>query len=119
MASLIKLYSAFTVASTNGVTLAAKYWNHDNIKEADESLQKPVVLFVHQYAVMGGEGALMEGMARQMHKDGFDSITFDLRGAGQSAGSCSYTNGAEADDVKAMVNYVETELKRQVILVLL
>lgn len=92
----------FTVNSENGIKLACKLW-----KSKSEMRNAAVILFIHQYAVMGGQGALMEGMAKRSASNGYNSITFDLRGAGNSTGSCTYTNRYELADVKAMVKYIE------------
>lgn len=105
-------YSQFTVNSTAGVTLAAKWWNSDG---TDTS--KPVIIFIHQYAIMGGQGQLMEGMARIAAKKGFESVTFDLRGAGRSTGRSSWMNSNELSDVEAMINYVEGATSKDIFLV--
>ena len=108
------LMTPFVVLSTGGVQLSAKLWtpNTTNTNPA-----YPVVLFVHQYTKMGGSGQLMEGMARKAARSGYSAVTFDLRGAGRSAGSCSFTNFAELDDVKAVIDHIATEMQRDVFIV--
>eukprot|EP01083_Nonionella_stella_P221132 790392_1 len=55
-------------------------------------VQKPCLLFVHQWSKMGGAGQLMEGMAYIMAlKNQYLSITFDMRGVGKSTGSSTWS----------------------------
>ena len=94
----------FTVNSENGIKLACKLWKSNNLNNNMNDI--PIVLFIHQYAIMGGQGILMEGMAKHTVTNGFNAITFDLRGAGQSTGSPTYTNQYELTDVKEVINYI-------------
>lgn len=96
----------FFVTSKDGVIVKAKFWAASIPTESYKS--KPLVLFVHQYAVMGGHGGLMEGMARHISALGYDAVTFDLRGAGESSGQSSYRNKAEKLDVEAVLTYLTT-----------
>ena len=105
------LVTPFTVLSTHNVELAAKLWRPES------SADVPYVLFVHQYAKMGGCGQLLEGMAQCVARQGYPSVTFDLRGAGKSSGLSTFTNYAEVDDVKAMINYIEKEFNRDIVIV--
>ena len=95
-----QLYTPFSVQSTDNVTLAVKYWGEKSTSST------PVLVFVHQYAQMGGEGSLMEGMAAEALSRGMEAVTFDLRGAGASSGNATLTNFNELDDVKAVVDWV-------------
>ncbi len=103
--------SAFTVINGDGVRLAAKLWRPSN----DHRIL-PVIIFVHQYAVMGGSSALMEGMARNAVDFGYTCVTFDLRGAGGSTGSSTWTNFEELNDVKAIIDHVAGITEREIVL---
>lgn len=59
----------------------------------------------------------MEGMAQQSLKYGFQALTFDLRGAGDSTGSCSYTNQPEVADVQAAIDFLIAETGRNIFLI--
>lgn len=108
------LITPFIVISTGDIRLSAKLWEP---REVSDRPAGPVLLFVHQYAKMGGSGALMEGMARNAANYGYTSVTFDLRGAGRSTGACTFTNYAEMDDVKAMINHIINSMNKDVFLV--
>jgi uncharacterized protein len=96
------------------VTLAATHWVSSAATKKSESF--PVLVFIHQWGILGGSADLMEGIARQAAALGADSITFDLRGVGESTGWKSWTNSAEARDAAAVIAYVEKTLKRSVFL---
>lgn len=104
---------SFSTASTNGVILSCKKWASESSSDA----RVPLVLFVHQYAVMGGCGQLMEGMARRVSSAGYDAVTFDLRGAGKSTGSCTYTNKDELNDVLAVLRLIEESTSKNILVV--
>ncbi|CAM9341293.1 unnamed protein product, partial [Ectocarpus fasciculatus] len=109
------MMTRFVVLSTGGIHLAAKLWapkSADIVPRAE-----PLLLFVHQYAMMGGCAQLMEGMARRAAGKGYTSVTFDLRGAGKSSGSCSFTNLAELEDVKAVIDHIVREMNKDVVIV--
>lgn len=53
------------------------------------------VVLVHQYSKMGGCQALMRGMANCFAAAGFPVVTFDMRGAGHSTGSATFTGKHE------------------------
>jgi alpha/beta superfamily hydrolase len=105
------MMTPFLVMSTSEIQLSAKLWSSSTASIS------PVVLFVHQYAKMGGCGQLMEGMAKRIASAGYTAVTFDLRGAGKSTGSCSYTNFIELNDVKAVVDHIVREMNRDVVIV--
>lgn len=107
-----RLFSPVSIASTDDVTLAGKIWS-----SPDTHVSSPMLLFVHQYAQMGGQGALMEGMAAESLQYGFAALTFDLRGAGDSDGSCTITNQAELADVRAAIDYLVAQTSREIFLV--
>lgn len=100
-----------SLTTTDGVTLSVRSWkgiNHD---------REVMIIFVHQYAIMGGQGQLMEGMARRVVKQGYDALTFDLRGAGRSTGKSSWTNQNELLDVQTVVDYALQSTKKKIFLV--
>ena len=81
--------------SSSSVVLAATVWTN----EANAS-NPTMLVFVHQWGLLGGSGQLMQGLARHACAAGIDGITFDLRGIGQSTGSSSLCNSTETADVK-------------------
>jgi predicted alpha/beta hydrolase len=80
-------FRSLKINSSNGINIAAKHWS-THIR--DDS--KPLVIFVHQWGVLGGCGQLMEGIANIVCSKGYDAITFDLRGVGRSSGAATYSN---------------------------
>jgi hypothetical protein len=109
---MMNLFTALSIVSTNDVILSAKHW-----KLPTTSPSSTTIVFIHQYAKMGGCGMLMEGMAVKSLKQGYQAITFDMRGAGRSTGYCTYTNYDELNDVKAVIDYVSKNLDTDIILV--
>ena len=107
--------SLFTVQSGEGaerVTLQCERWSSPRClpHSLPHSLTpRPVILFVHQYTVMGGSRALMAGMARAAAQCGYEAVTFDLRGAGDSSGRCSFRCKSEAGDARAVVAHLLSE----------
>lgn len=81
------------------------------------SFSKPIIIFVHQWGLLGGNSRLMVGLAKGMGSLGFESITFDLRGVGSSTGSASWTNSAEVEDLKAVINYCTENSNKDIFLV--
>lgn len=75
------------------------------------------VVLVHQYTKMGGCAALMRGMANCFAAVGFPVVTFDMRGAGKSTGSATFTGQHEVKDVIAVCEFVQATLQYSVILV--
>lgn len=104
---------SFVTASTDGVILSCKKW----ISASTANSSSPLILFVHQYTVMGGCGQLMEGMASRVAAAGYDAVTFDLRGAGKSTGTCTYTNTHEFNDVLAVVRHLEESTSKDIFMV--
>ena len=89
------------ISSEDNISLSLRRW----MGSGDHSQRSEVlVLFVHQYAVMGGSGQLMEGM-------------IDLRGAGRSTGRSSWTNQNELRDVQAVIDYVLNTTSKKIFLV--
>ena len=76
-----------------------------------------MIVFVHQWGILGGSGSLMQGIARNACILGFNSITFDLRGIGSSSGRGSWCNSTEMRDVQAVCDYVQNTYKKKVFLV--
>jgi uncharacterized protein len=66
---------------------------------------------------MGGCQALMRGMANCFAASGFPVVTFDMRGAGQSTGSATFTGKHEVKDVTTVCQFVQETLQHSVILV--
>jgi uncharacterized protein len=96
--------------TTDKVTLSIRKWIGS--KETDV-----MIIFIHQYAVMGGQGQLMEGMARKVAKRGYDALTFDLRGAGRSSGRSSWTNQNELLDVQTVIDHAIQTTDKKIFLV--
>lgn len=67
----------------------SKYYAGDN----------PVVVFVHQYSLMGGSSSLLSGMAMRVARGGVPALTFDLRGVNSSSGWRTLTGHKETQDV--------------------
>lgn len=59
----------------------------------------------------------MTGMARHTASLGYEAVTFDLRGAGDSSGSCTFRNKSERNDVLAMIRHLEVSSSRPILLV--
>ena len=74
------------------------------------SNDKVVVLFVHQWGAMGGNGSLMQGMARKMAMKGWVAVTFDHRGVGNSTGTSTYRCHSEVADVVAVVEHLTVRM---------
>jgi uncharacterized protein len=95
-------------SNTPDVILSLRKWASPQASSAPT----PLIIFVHQYAVMGGNGRLMEGMARRVASSGCEGWTFDLRGAGSSTGRSSWTNKDELHDLLSVINHaLETTTK--------
>ena len=76
-----------------------------------------MLVFVHQWGILGGSGDLMKGIARNACILGLNSITFDLRGIGASSGRGSWCNSTEVKDVQAICDYVHKTFQKKVFLV--
>jgi uncharacterized protein len=100
-----------SLSTSDGVQLSVRKWKGSN------NGRDFLILFVHQYSVMGGQGQLMEGMARRVVKQGYDAVTFDLRGAGRSTGKSSWTNQYELLDVQTVLDHVLQSTNKKIFLV--
>jgi uncharacterized protein len=100
-----------SLSTSDGVRLSVRKWKGINHQ------RDILIIFVHQYAIMGGQGQLMEGMARRVAKQGYDAFTFDLRGAGRSTGKSSWTNQNELLDVQTVVDYALQSTNKNIFLV--
>lgn len=107
----------FYLKTKDNVQIAVKKWNGLNVNNETKEEKNILVIFVHQYAIMGGNSQLMAGMARRINKYGYDAITFDLRGAGRSTGKSSYTNSNELVDLQTVVDYVLETTNQKIFLV--
>ena len=95
------------------VILRGHVWENPTTKLPREMM----LVFVHQWGILGGSGRLMQGIARNSCILGFNSITFDLRGIGSSSGRGSWCNSTEMRDVAAVCNFVQNTYKKKVFLV--
>jgi hypothetical protein len=76
------------------------------------------VVMAHQYSVLGGNQALLKGLATALSARGFTALTFDMRGAGRSTGRPTLTGYAEVQDVAAVCKWaVEHVDARSILLV--
>lgn len=99
--------------TSDNIQISYKKWITKN-KQNEKDI---IIIFVHQYAIMGGNSQLMFGMARRVINYGYDAITFDLRGAGKSFGKSSWTNQNELLDLQTVVNYVIETTNKKIFLV--
>ncbi|KAG8471601.1 hypothetical protein CXB51_036624 [Gossypium anomalum] len=99
-----------TVETLDGVTLMTRIFKPKQVKD------NMVIVLVHQYSIMGGCQALMKGMASGLAEKGYATVTFDMRGVGQSTGKPSLTGFAEVADVVAVCNWVSQNLSPNKIL---
>lgn len=87
--------------SSSGVMLAVRVF-----RPAANARARPLVMvLVHQYSLMGGCQELLRGMAYRLAAKGFPTITFDMRGAGNSTGKPSFTGASEIQDVVAVCQW--------------
>ncbi|KAL8429263.1 hypothetical protein Efla_005540 [Eimeria flavescens] len=77
----------------------------------------PVVVFVHQFSLMGGNSSLMWGMARLVAKVGIPAVTFDLRGVNSSSGWRTLTGHKETQDAVAACSWCVKQLQASNIVV--
>ena len=90
----------------------------DNDRHPDVAL-----VICHQCTALGGCALAVEDIASACSRNGLLTVTFDMRGAGRSTGSCSqwpvlFVSGcAEVTDVHAVCEWVHDELGRDVWLV--
>ncbi|XP_026194386.1 uncharacterized protein LOC34617460 [Cyclospora cayetanensis] len=77
----------------------------------------PMVVFVHQYSIMGGRGCLLSGIARLLAQRGVPAVTFDLRGVNASSGWKTLAGHKETQDVVAVCSWCVKELKASSIVI--
>lgn len=77
----------------------------------------PVVVFVHQFSIMGGRSSLLFGMARLLAQAGIPAVTFDLRGVNLSSGWRTLTGHKETQDVVAACSWCVKQLQASNILI--
>ncbi|CDJ55971.1 hypothetical protein, conserved [Eimeria maxima] len=65
----------------------------------------PMVVFVHQYSIMGGSSSLMFGMATLLAQRGIPAVTFDMRGVNRSTGWKTLTGHRETEDVVVVCSW--------------
>ena len=106
------------IQSGGGATLQAYVQAPDNDRHPDVAL-----VICHQCTALGGCALAVEDIASACSRNGLLTVTFDMRGAGRSTGSCSqwpvlFISGcAEVTDVHAVCEWVHDELGRDVWLV--
>mmetsp|Transcript_4311 Transcript_4311/g.7659 ORF Transcript_4311/g.7659 Transcript_4311/m.7659 type:complete len:242 (-) Transcript_4311:274-999(-) len=115
-------YSAkhHTIESTDGVQLRAILWKHmqsNNDLRSGPQGGSPCIVFVHQWSKMGGNAALMHGMAQRISAMGYNAVTFDMRGVRQSSGRSTLGGYAEIDDVVSVSRWASEHLGQKVVLV--
>lgn len=90
------------------------------VKSADETSvgggsyvaeDNPVVVFVHQFSLMGGRSCLLAGMAKLVAQGGIPAVTFDLRGVNSSSGWRTLTGHKETQDAVAACSWCVKELR--------
>lgn len=89
------------VETSDGVKLHARIF-----KPEQEMRDNLVVVLVHPYSVLGGSQANLRGIAQGIAEKGLQAVTFDMRGAGKSAGRSSLTGFSEINDVVAVCKWV-------------
>mmetsp|Transcript_106403 Transcript_106403/g.129743 ORF Transcript_106403/g.129743 Transcript_106403/m.129743 type:complete len:262 (+) Transcript_106403:43-828(+) len=100
------------------ITLSGKIFRpYNKDTESEIITQLPCILFVHQWSKMGGAGQLMDGMARYMTQMNYISMTFDMRGTGNSTGQCTWTCHDEVKDVKFVSEYLYKITNKPIILI--
>ncbi|EER10006.1 conserved hypothetical protein [Perkinsus marinus ATCC 50983] len=100
--------TSITVNTADGCELAGIIWAPRSHAEGRESV---FIILVHPWGKMGGSQANMASLAKMLsEREGFNCITFDMRGIGRSTGSSTFTGSDEVKDVVAMANYVRENL---------
>ncbi|KAJ7979049.1 alpha/beta-Hydrolases superfamily protein [Quillaja saponaria] len=89
------------VETSDGVKLYTKLF-----KPKEEIKDNLVIVLVHPYSVLGGCQALLRGIASGLAGEGYQTVTFDMRGVGRSTGRPSITGFAEIKDVVAVCKWV-------------
>lgn len=89
------------VEAGSGISLSVRVFRPDgNVCRKDLTM-----VLVHQYSVLGGCQELLGGMACRLSAKGFTTITFDMRGVGESTGKPSLTGTSEVQDVVAVCQW--------------
>lgn len=104
----------FATVEANDVALSVRIFR----PPWDVPKRDVTVVMSHQYSVLGGNQALMKGLATTLSGRGFTTLTFDMRGAGRSTGRPSLTGYAEVQDVIAVCKWATEHVgARSIILV--
>eukprot|EP01083_Nonionella_stella_P042573 114947_1 len=98
------------------IQLSLKLFESDDIDLSSQS-DLPAIVLVHPWTKMGGEGALMCGLASELSLKGYPTIAFDLRGAGSSSGVCTWTGQCEVRDVVAVCEWARTNVRDHLVVV--
>ncbi|XP_004497402.1 uncharacterized protein [Cicer arietinum] len=105
---------SFTVESNDGVKLHTRLFKPaPGIDVKDDKLG---IVLVHPYSVLGGSQGLLKGIASLLASNGYNAVTFDMRGVGKSTGRPSLTGFSEVKDVIAVSNFLSHSLSLQTIL---
>ncbi|GAB5360104.1 hypothetical protein AAMO2058_000598600 [Amorphochlora amoebiformis] len=67
---------------------------------------KPFVILVHQWSILGGSLHNMAEMARKLREMGYNTVVFNMRGVGRSTGSPTVCGCTEPRDVEAVVREI-------------
>ncbi|XP_051148479.1 uncharacterized protein LOC127263480 [Andrographis paniculata] len=90
------------IETASGVSLDARVYRGKGSEVA--------VVLVHPYSVLGGFQGLMKGIAMGLAARGFTSLTFNMRGVGNSTGRSSLTGSSEVEDVVAVCQWASRHL---------
>ncbi|GJN22037.1 hypothetical protein PR202_gb09566 [Eleusine coracana subsp. coracana] len=103
-----------TVETGDGAKLSVRLFKPS---PADKAAAEDVaVVLVHPYSILGGVQGLLRGIAEGVARQGYNAVTFDMRGAGRSTGRASLTGSAEVVDVVAVCRWVAENIKPRGIL---
>eukprot|EP01083_Nonionella_stella_P150797 480942_1 len=115
----------FVTATVDSIKINGSVWwptlstsmNPREFKIVDD-VNKPVLLFVHQWSKMGGAGQLMEGMAYTMAlKNHYTAVTFDMRGAGDSSGVSTWSGSEEVNDVLSVAQWIKLNIAKPIVII--
>ena len=119
----------FVTNTIDSVKINGKVWwpvksitKQKSIKKQEFStisdVNKPILLFVHQWSKMGGAGQLMEGMAYYMAQNyQYISVTFDMRGVGKSSGSSTWSGINEINDVLCITEWIKLNICKPIVII--
>ena len=88
-----------TLRTSDGVSLATRVWTSERPARA-------TVVVAHGFT-SHKEDARVVSVASELHRDGWDVITYDSRGHGRSGGQCTF-GALEHHDVAAVVGWVRS-----------